>query len=74
MNSVKNITLSAEESLIKKARQKAKSEESSLNKRFREWLRRYVGSSDSKDYDDIMVELNYVEPGRSHTRDELNER
>ncbi len=71
---MKNITLSAEEALIKKARRKARSEQSSLNQRFREWLQRYVGSSDTDEYDAIMNMLKYVEPGRSFSRDELNER
>ncbi len=74
MNSVKNITLSAEESLINKARKKAQSEDSSLNKRFREWLQRYIGSSDATVYEDIMGQLDYVQPGQSFSRDELNER
>ena len=74
MNSVKNITLSAKESLINKARKKAQSEESSLNQRFREWLQRYVGSSDATAYDNIMSQLKYVKPGKSFSRDELNER
>jgi len=72
---MKNITFSAEESLIEKARKKARSENTSLNKRFREWLKFYAtrGESD-EDYKSIMEELNYAVPGKKFSRDELNER
>ena len=72
---LKNITLSAEESLIKKAREKAQREHTTLNAHFRNWLKKYV-NSDNKlfDYDRVMQTLNYVDTGRKFTRDELNER
>ena len=49
---LKNITLSAEEKLIKLAREKAARENSTLNSQFRAWLERYV-STERKllDYD-----------------------
>ena len=72
---IKNITLSAEEELIRKAREKALREKSSLNARFRQWLQRYVGSKDSRsDYENLMKELRHSQPMRKFTRDELNER
>ncbi len=72
---MKNITLSAEESLIRNAREKARQEKTSLNKRFREWLKSYVGQSKSEeDYDALMEQLKYARPGRHFTREELNER
>ena len=39
---MKNITFTAEEQLIAKAREKAKMDRKSLNVAFREWLTRYV--------------------------------
>ena len=40
--SVKNITLSADEALIEQARAVAKSERTTLNAAFREWLEQYA--------------------------------
>jgi len=72
---MKNITFSAEESLIEKARKKARSENTSLNKRFREWLKFYATRGEShEDYKSIMEELDYAVPGKKFSRDELNER
>jgi len=71
----KNITFSADEELIKKAREKALREESTLNQRFREWLERYVQIGQGTDaYESLMEQLSYVRPGRTFNRDELNER
>ena len=39
---VKNITLSADEIIIKKARQRAKQQNTTLNAEFRKWLKRYT--------------------------------
>ena len=72
---LKNITLSADEKLIKKAREKAQREHTTLNENFRRWLKRYIISDTNKSkYDDLMNTLNYVNPGRKFSRDELNER
>lgn len=71
----KNITLSAEESLIRRAREVAVRQHRTLNDAFREWLRRYVGADRSKDsYDRLMQKLEHVEPGRKFSREEMNER
>ncbi len=72
---LKNITLSADEQLIKKAREKARRENTTLNENFRQWLKRYVMSDQEQfNYDELMDSLNYVNPGRKFSRDELNER
>ena len=72
---LKNITLSADEQLIKKAREKARRENTTLNENFRQWLKRYVMSDQEQfNYDELMESLNYVNPGRKFSRDELNER
>jgi hypothetical protein len=72
---LKNITVSAEESLIRKAREKAEREKKSLNSLFREWLARYIGQDGAgKNYEELMEKLRYARPGRKFTRDELNER
>ena len=72
---LKNITLSAEERLIRKAREKARRERTTLNDNFRRWLKQYVNANNgSKDYDILMKSLNYADSGKSFTRDEMNER
>ena len=72
---MKNITFSANETLIEKAREKARLENTSLNKRFREWLELYVRKENQEEeFEAIMNKLGYAEPGQTFTRDELNER
>jgi len=72
---VKNITLSADEELIRRARERAAHENSSLNTAFREWLERYAGqAAAAQRFDELMKRLNYVRPGRRFTREEMNER
>ena len=72
---LKNITLSAEEELIRRAREKAKREHSTLNANFRRWLRQYVNRNNKPDdVRALMESLKYARPGRKFSRDELNER
>ena len=72
---MKNVTLSADEHLIEKAREKARKERTTLNALFRRWLTRYVGRvrPDTK-YEELMERLSYADSGRCFSRDELNER
>ena len=72
---LKNITLSAEDVLIQKARQKAMSEKKTLNALFRDWLKKYVHKNDPVEaYNQLMKRLSYARPGRKFTREEMNER
>ena len=72
---LKNITLSAEESLIRRAREKTAIEKTTLNAEFRIWLKKYVERPQkAEDFMAIMEQLAEVEAGKSFTRDELNER
>lgn len=72
---LKNITLSAEEELIRKAREKAQGEHTTLNATFRRWLRQYANKNTrTTDYQAFMDSLNYARPGRKFSREELNER
>lgn len=72
---LKNITLSADESLIEKARQRAEAENTTLNAEFRRWLARYVERPQSAaKFRSLMARLNYAAPGKTFSRDELNER
>jgi hypothetical protein len=72
---MKNITLSAEEELIRKARGLARQRATSLNELFRSWLRdltRQTGQT--KNYDRLMERLESRQSGRSFSREEMNER
>jgi hypothetical protein len=71
---IKNITLSADERLIFKARKKAQSEHTTLNARFRQWLDRYTTSNIDSEYDRLMDQLSHVRASGPYSRDELNER
>ncbi|NJK29557.1 MAG: hypothetical protein HC851_15515 [Acaryochloris sp. RU_4_1] len=72
---LKNITLSVDHQLLQLAREKAAKENSTLNAQFRAWLERYV-STDRKliDYDTLMAQVTYAQPGKTFCRDEMNER
>jgi hypothetical protein len=71
---LKNITLSAEEELISKAREKARLEHQSLNQLFRKWLENFTGNEkQGEEYLRLMQEIDYAE-ARGFTREELNER
>ena len=72
---MKNITLSADEDLIEKARSVARAQQKTLNAAFREWLERFVSDTgNAADYDSLMARLQHVKSGRRFTRDEMNER
>ena len=60
------ITFSAEEELIRMAREKAHREHTTLNSTFRQWLKQYV-SADLKinNYDSLMESLYYAKPGKN---------
>jgi hypothetical protein len=72
---MKNITLSADETIIERARRRAALENTSLNELFRGWLARYVAQPGAADrYVKLMEQLRHVQAGDSFTRDEMNER
>jgi hypothetical protein len=73
---MKNITLSAEEKVIKAARARAEREQTTLNAEFRRWLMSYAQRRNRVDaYRSLMSELRgTVEIGRKLSRDEMNER
>jgi hypothetical protein len=72
---MKNVTFSADEDLIEKARTRALREHRTLNTAFREWLERYAGAARSQaDFDHLMRTLSHVKFARKFTRDEMNAR
>jgi len=72
---LKNITLSAEDRLLAKARLRAQQEKTNLNAVFRGWLERYTTQDGAGErYDRLMKRLSHVSSGRKFTREEMNER
>ena len=72
---MKNITLSADESLIQQARRLANNENKTLNELFRDWLARYVAQPGaSEQYLALMRNLDHVQAGQTFSREEMNER
>jgi hypothetical protein len=73
---MKNITLSADEKLIEKARALAAAENRTLNQVFREWLEQYQSRADAAlEYRKVMDRFSYVRPGSNRfSREDLNSR
>jgi len=72
---MKNITLSADEDLIEKARLVARAQRRTLNAAFRDWLGQFADSEgDAQSFDALMRRLRHVNAGRRFTREDLNER
>ena len=72
---MKNVTLSADEDLIEKARLVARSRRKTLNAAFREWLLQFTAQSgNGQEVDSLMKRLRHVNAGRHFTRDGMNER
>ena len=72
---MKNITLSADEDLIERARLIARGQRRTLNAAFREWLAQFAESEgDAQGFDALMKRLQNVNAGRHFSREEMNER
>ena len=72
---LKNITLSAEEQLIGRARNKAEERGTTLSSEFRLWLSAFVEQERAaRGYQELMSRLEYARPGRRFTREDLNAR
>jgi hypothetical protein len=72
---MRNVTLSAEESLIEQARLVARNRRTTLNAAFREWLEQYAAQAGGgAAVDALMRHLKHVRSSGPYTRDEMNER
>jgi hypothetical protein len=73
---VKNVTLSADESLIEAARRRAQSEQTTLNEAFRHWLAAYAAAPLQADRAAAVVDRlrGRLVVGPMPTRDERNAR
>jgi hypothetical protein len=72
---MENISFSADEHLIDRARRVSRARNTTLNAAFRDWLREYALSSGrGREVDALMRRLGHVRAGRHFTRREMNER
>jgi hypothetical protein len=74
---MKNITLSADDKLIEAARERARTEHTTLNEQFRRWLADYVQQEQKADAAMALIEElrgRVRTGGRKFSRDEMNER
>ncbi len=73
---MKNITLSAEEHMIEAARNRARSEKTTLNAAFRAWLVEYSNQATRMAEFDAVVDdvCGKMKVGKKLTRDEMNAR
>lgn len=72
----KNITFTADEGLIQKAREAARAEGTTLNEQFRLWLEGYARQRQADRALEVVdrVRRYASSGGRKFTRDEMNER
>jgi len=73
---VSGITLCTNlDELIERARLIARSQHTTLNAAFREWLQTYTAQSgNAQEYRALMRRLRHIRSGGPYTRDEMNER
>ncbi|MBK6649698.1 MAG: hypothetical protein IPG42_08325 [Betaproteobacteria bacterium] len=74
---LRNITLSADDQLIARARARADAGNTSLNVEFRKWLEGFAAETNVAAVDrfrGVMAQFAQVDAGRMFTRDEMNER
>jgi hypothetical protein len=72
---MRNVTLSAEDELIDRARLVAMQRHTTLNQAFRDWLAQFTASAgDLSRFDELMSRITPMKAGRHFTRDEMNER
>ena len=72
---MKNITFSADETLIQRARKRAHQAGTTLNELFREWLGTYAKHDTGSDqYRRLMKQFEYAKPEKHYSREELNAR
>ena len=61
--------------LIKRAREKARQENTSLNQLVRDWIKKYVNRDNiDSEYESLMENMADVKTGRKFSRNEMNER
>jgi len=72
---MKNVTLSADEDLLEQARTIARSQRTTLNAAFREWLIEFTASAgDEQSFRALMKRMSHINSGGKFSRDEMNSR
>jgi hypothetical protein len=72
---MRNVTFSADSSLIEKARERARRERKTLNSVFRDWLELYTSDAGTGErFDRLMRSLAHVRFARKFTREGMNTR
>lgn len=72
---MKNITLSAEERLIERAREQARARHTTLNQLFRDWLASLAEEEErTRKIDDLFARFDRVDAGGRFSREEMNAR
>ena len=72
---MKNITLSADEHIIQRARDEARARQTTLNALFREWLNELAGGQERRErVAKVLARMAEFDSAGPFTRDELNER
>jgi hypothetical protein len=72
---MKNVTLSAEDRVLERARELARLRSTTLNQMFRDWLAEVTAERTRKDrYEQLMRRLTHARSGGRFTRDEMNVR
>ena len=72
-----NVTVKAEDTLIERAKERARKENKTLDGLFNEWLQQYTENADTnsaKEFDEFMDRVKYANPGRTFSREEMNAR
>ena len=72
---MKNVTPSADDDLIERARLVARSQHKTLNAAFREWLQQYTAQAGGpQELKALMRRVAHVRSGRHFSREQMNER
>jgi hypothetical protein len=72
---MKNITLSADEGLIERAREQARARHTTLNQLFRDWLKNFTEEEErTRKIDNLFSQLDRVDAGGKFSREEMNAR
>ena len=72
---VKNVTLSAEDRVLERARELARRRSTTLNQMFRDWLAEVTAERTRVDrYEQLMRRLTHARSGGRFTREEMNAR
>ena len=74
-SAMKNITLSADEQLIRQARDQARARHTTLNQLFRDWLQSLANQEQrTQEIESLFGRLNGVDSGGSFSREDMNVR